>query len=288
MVADPDRTSRETKGPFLREIVMKTIVFAMLAVAGLAAAANAQVFNAVLVDGDARFTLGTNASAIGNGADTTFSVNGIAGPSHLSSAWWWVRVDGTDLRESAVYQPSGVTVTQASANQIRIVYNYANRFDLVVQFAVSGFEFGYGSLTQTVSIRNRSGSAKTFNLFNYNNVNVLGTPNDDSAQATGPQTIEFTDGAFPNTTATYEATNAIRVEGTSLVRDLLTNASIDDLSGGVVNAGPGDLEVGSQFSFTLGNNGVQSVSTTLTIIPTPGAVALMALGGLFAARRRRA
>jgi len=288
MVADPDRTSRETKGTFLREIVMKKTVLAMLVVAGLATAANAQVFNATLVDGDARFTLGTNASATGNGPDTTFSVNGIAGPSHLSSAWWWVRVDGTDTRENAVYQPIGVTITQASANQIRIVYNYANRFDLVVQFSVSGYEFGYGALTQTVSIRNRSGSTKTFNLFNYNNVNVLGTPNDDSASASGPQTIEFVDGAFPGTTATYEATSAIRVDAATGVRDLLTNASIDDLAGSVINAGPADLEVGSQFSFTLGNNGVQSVSTTLTIIPTPGAIALMGLGGLFAARRRRA
>jgi uncharacterized protein (TIGR03382 family) len=56
----------------------------------------------------------------------------------------------------------------------------------------------------------------------------------------------------------------------------------------VINSGPGDLEIGSQFAFTLDPLSVQTVSSTLTIIPTPGALALMGLGGLAMFRRRRA
>lgn len=270
---------------------MKNLAIGMGLVAGLAAGvANAQIapFNTTIVDNDARFFLGSNTSGPnGIGADTSFSVNGAAGPSHLSQAWWWVRVENVDTREYNVYQPTA-TVTTPAANQVRIVYNYAGQFDLIIQFTVSGFEYGYGSLTQTASIRNRSGSRMTFNLFNYNNVDVLGTAGNDVAAQTGPQTVDFRDGISPFVTATYEATNAIRVDSSTSIRDLLTNGVVDNLFGGIINGGPGDLEVGSQFQFDLNNNGVQSVSTTLTIIPAPGAAALLGIGGLIAGRRRRA
>lgn len=264
---------------------MKSIL-GLIVVAGLAASANAQTFggNTTITDANAVFTLGNNlGGSMGNGPATSFSVTGAGGANHTSSTWWWVRVDGIDGRENAVFQPTAI-VTNPAGNQIRIEYAYT-QFSLVLQFAVSGFDTGFGSLQQFATVRNRSAGALTFNLFNYVNVDVEATPNNDTATVTGPNTVEFNDAFI---TATYEASNAVRVDSATNVLGLLTNNSIDNLIGGVANGGPGDLEVASQFQFTLQRNGVQSVSTTLTIIPTPGAAALLAIGGLVAARRRRA
>jgi len=264
---------------------MKSLL-GLIVVAGLAASANAQTFGGAttITDGASVFTLGNNLGGpLGNGPATSFSVTGPGGVNHAASTWWWVRVDGIDGRENAVFQPTAV-VTNPAGNQIRIEYAYT-QFSLVLQFSVSGFDFGFGSLQQFATIRNRSNNALTFNLFNYVDVNVEGTPNNDVAAVTGPNTVEFTD-AF--TTATYEASNALQVDASGNVLGLLTNGIVNNLTGGLLAGGPADLEIASQFQFTLQRNGVQSVSTTLTIIPTPGAAALLAIGGLVAARRRRA
>lgn len=266
---------------------MKTAL-GILAAAGLAASASAQVFvppsATTITDGDAIFSLGNNlGGSTGSGPAASFSVNGVGGPSHIAATWWWVRVENVDTREFAVYQPTAVT-TNPAGNQLRISYNYAS-FTLALQFTVSGFEYGYGSLTQTASLRNRSGGTQVYNLINYVDMSVNGNQTSNTASLTGPNTVEFND-LF--TTATYEATNAIRVDAATNVLNLLTNNTVDNIGGGVVAGGPGHLEVASQFQFALNNNGVQSVSTTLTIIPTPGAAALLAVGGLVASRRRRA
>lgn len=260
-------------------------VFSIIVVAGLAASANAQTFNpanATITDSNAVFTLGNNtAGPTGNGPASTFSVTGPGGASNSAAAWWWVRVDGANSRENAVYQPTAV-VSNPAANELRIVYNYTS-FQLTLRFTVSGFDAGFGALTQTATIRNTSGGALSFNLFNYMDVNAGGTTT-NVASITGPNTADFSDGF---TTATYEASNALRIDTTNNVRGLLTNNSVDNLSGGTINS-LGDLEVAAQFAFTLPNNGVQTVSTTLTVIPTPGAAALLGVGGLVAFRRRRA
>jgi hypothetical protein len=256
----------------------------MIVVAGLAASANAQIFNpanTTITDGDAVFTLGNNTGGTtGNGPASTFSVTGPGGVSNSAAAWWWVRVGGQG-REDAVYRPTAV-VSNPAANELRIVYNYTS-FQLTLRFTVSGFEYGFGALTQTATVRNTSGGALDFNLFNYMDVNAGGTLN-NAGVITGPNTAEFSD-AF--TTATYEASNALRIDTTNNVRGLLTNNVVDNLGGGVINS-LGDLEVAAQFAFSLPNNGVQTVSTTLTVIPTPGAAALLGVGGLVAFRRRRA
>ncbi len=262
-------------------------VLSIIVLAGVAASANAQTIpaaNGTITDGDTVFTIGSNlGGSTGNGPASTLSVTGPGGISHSAAAWWWVRVDGVDTRENTVYAPTAV-VSNPAGNQLRVSYNYTG-FTLTLIFSVAGYENGFGALTQTATLRNTSGRNQTFNLFNYMNVNVNNTPNSNVATVTGPNTVEFSD---LGTTATYEASNAIRVDAANNVLGLLTNAGVDNLTGGVINSGPADLEVGAQFQFNLNNNGVQTVSTTLTIIPTPGAAALLGLGGLAAFRRRRA
>lgn len=267
------------------------VASSLIVLSGSAAFAQPSV-GGTIQDGPAIFSVlpGSNTGPLGNGAATSFSVNGPGGPNQLAAAWWWVRVDGQNtFRETALFQPDAqTTVSFPAGNQMRIVYNYGS-FIAIMQWTVSGFANGFGALTQTVTVQSLDPvNALRFNLFNYNDVNVFGTAGNDTATQTGANTVQFTDGAFPIVRATYESSNALRQDVITNVRDLLTDNDIDNLSGGVINSGPGDLEIGSQFAFTLDPLSVQTVSSTLTIIPTPGALALMGLGGLAMFRRRRA
>ncbi len=274
---------------------------AIIALSGLALTASAMaqpnVFGTIS-DGPAIFSIsppagpGDNVSDLGNGPSTYFTVNGAGGPNYLPNAWWWGRVAGVDNREFAVWRDaSQTTVSFPAANQMRIVYDYTNQpapFRLTMQWSVSGFANGDGELTQTVNIRNTGSAEQTFNLYNYNNIDVFGSPGNDSATQTGPNTVQFSDGQFPVVTQSYQGANALRVDTRPNILGLLTNGTVDNVTGGVVNAGPADLEIASQFIFTLAPGASQSISVVTSIIPTPGAVALLGLGGLVAGRRRRA
>lgn len=278
--------------------------FAIIALAGLtmtsAALAQPNVFGTIQ-DGPAIFTItpgapagpGDNVSDLGNGPSTYFTVNGAGGPNYLPNAWWWGRVSGVDGREFAVWRPQAqTTVSFPSASRMRIVYDYSGQaapFQLIMEWSVSGFVNGFGSLTQTCTVLNLDPTnTYTFNLYNFNNPDVFGTPGNDTAQQTGPNTVQFVDGIFPVVRASYEGATGFRVDTRPNILGLLTNGGIDNMVGGVINNGPADLEIASQFVFDLAPFSTQSVSATITIIPTPGALALLGVGGLAAARRRRA
>lgn len=272
-------------------MLSRTSAVALVLLAGSAAWAQPSV-GGQIQDGFAVFSIapGSNTGPTGNGAQTNFSVNGLGGPNQLSQAWWWFRVDGPNTtREEALFQNDANTVvSQPAANQLRITYNYGSFF-AIMQWTVSGFSNGFGALTQTLTIQSMDPvNTLAFNLFNFNDVDVFGTAGNDSATQTGAATVQFADGAFPVVRASYEGANLLRVDIGPNVQNLLTNNVVDNLAGGVVNGGPADLEIASQFRFDLSPMGVQTVSTTLTIIPTPGAMALAGLGGLLAIRRRRA
>ncbi len=268
---------------------LNVAALAALAISGTALAQPSVGGNAV--EGGAIFSIdpGSNTGAGGNGANTSFQVSGFPGLNYLPNAWWWMRVDGVDTRENALFRPDANTVvSNPAANQLQIVYNYGT-FTIRMRFSVADDGAGSATLVQSVRIQNNDlSNGYSINLFNYNNIDVFGTPGNDTAIQTGPNTVTLSDGILPFVTAAFEGANFIRVDTRPNVLGLLTNAGIDNMIGGVINNGPADLELATQFQFNLAPGGVQTVTSSITIIPTPGAAALLGLGGLMAARRRRA
>lgn len=256
----------------------------------------------------------------GTGATTFFSVNGPGGSNNVSQAWWWGRVTGSDPREFAVSVSNAVStfsnVAGPGGDAFTVTYVY-NRtvaggavvptLSIAVTWQVIGHglnEFGrpYASFVQTALVTNLTGSGAnnpatsfTFNLYNYNNFAPFGGALNKTAVQLSPSTIRFLDGADPLNRADYIATpgpggaaptiQVTNVTGVGSVRSLLTNSGVNNLVSSIA-AGPADLEVASQFVFTLAAGQAQSANVRV-IIPTPGAAALLSLGGLVAVRRRR-
>ncbi len=294
-----------------RSIIRSAAALITLAVASLA---HAQIgIGETITNNNAIFSIGDNTGgATGSGPATTFRVNGAGGATNLGQAWWWGRADvtggGGDPREQAVSLPTATKSKSAAGDSFSLTYIYTsgsgaslkNLLQLTVSFQVVGLgvgagAIGFGQLIQTVTVKNLSSTAFTYNLFNYNNLTDFGTPNNKSAQQLSPSKVRFIDGLNPLRRADYEVVSGpagtkidvSSTTGSPTVRGRLQDNSINNFAGSILNAGPANLEVGAQFVFAnLAPNASGSASVILTL-PTPGSAALLGLGGLLASRRKR-
>lgn len=261
-------------------------VLALLAVAGASSLAMAQVGSGgTATNNGASFTLADyTGTDTGTGATSSFSVGGAGNPDHAFQTWWWYRVEG-DTREHSFANASGWD--WSSPGKGRIEYT-TDDFFAVMSFQVTGIADGYGVLTQTLTVINTSNSTKTFNLFNYNDVDLAGTAAGDSATLNSPNVIRITDSASP-WVAFYEGTDAFGVDSFANLRGEFADNGVDNLNSNGLPFGPGDFTGAFQWSFMLDAGGAATASATLTIttIPTPGALALAGVGGLAAFRRKR-
>jgi MYXO-CTERM domain-containing protein len=264
---------------------MSKSVVGILAVAGLASAAFAQAGSGgTIVDGDTRFTLSSyTGGGTGVGPTADFVVDaGQTDTDHMFQAWWWFRLAG-DTRETTL---SNATSWSWVGNVGRLTYTYPT-FRATVQYVVTGIEPGLGFVTQTVTIFNTTNQPLTLDLFNYQDLDMAESASNDSATQAGANVISVTDGGNTGWRAEYEGTNAFQVASFDSLRDMLTDINVDNLNGTGLPFGPGDWTGGYQWSFTLSPFTAATASATVTIIPAPGALALLGLGGLIAGRRRR-
>lgn len=207
----------------------------------------------------------------------------VGGMNHIGSAWWWYRIDPRDSREYAF--ASSVSASRASTS-LTYVYQTA-AFRAVMEWRVLAAADNAGELRQTLTIENPSDQPLRITLFNYVDLMLAGTPGNDSAIQTEVDAVRFTDGQFPELRAVYQSSGSIRVDGDDRLHDLLTDGFADVLFGGVVDTGPGDLGVGSEFALLLGPGESQSVSVSLVLVPAPGAAGLFAVAAMALAPRPR-
>lgn len=267
-------------------------VAALLACTGAAAA---QGFPLAIEDPLAYFRQSAISGGVtGSGPTSILSPLGPDGPNFVNQAWWWGRVEGQDVREFAIFRPDMV-VTQPASNHMRAEFNYTvgSPLRLTMDFTVTRGADGTGfpgvsvTLRQSLTVQNTGTTPITLSLFNFNNVQVNGTPSNDLAIQTTATQMTFLDGEIPAYRYIYTAPGASAVQVGSNVRTLLTNSSINNLVTGVTESGPGNLEVAAQYTLTIAPGQSQTVQVIGSIVPAPGAAALLALGGLLAARRRR-
>jgi hypothetical protein len=255
-------------------------MLALAAPLALAAAALAQPgTGGTITHNNATFTQGdVPLSSVGTGPVGEFRVGGPGNPNHYFQSWWWARFPG-DTREHALYGPATAN-WGGSLGQLN--YSFPG-LPVVQTYQVIGTGSG-GVLVESITLTNTSNQPLSANLFHYLDLDLNGSASGDSAVLNGPNSIKVTDGPW---TAHYEGSGTYEVGGFPTVRDLLTNNSINNFSNSGLPFGPGDWTGGWQWSFTLQPNDMITLTASLSIIPAPASAAVLALGGLVAARRRR-
>lgn len=268
---------------------MRRVLLAVIGIAAAATSAFGQAgTNFTISDGGTTFFTGgatptTAASGLSISAD--FRVTGGAGTDHLFGNWWYYRLDGVNTREFRFANQTGPTIVAGNT----AIRNFTfPEFSATLTYQVAAISASSGMLTETLVITPLI--AGNLNIFNFADFFISGQDASDTSPTAGPGSMDIRDtvtGALLNFSASPTATN-FQVgpfsDITTLMGDLvpstLTNANT------TVPAGS-DIAGGFQWSVPV------AVGQPITlverfVVPAPGTAALFGLGGLLAARRRRA
>lgn len=227
-------------------------------------------------------------------------------PDHIFASAWWFRVNGVDTREytfgngAAAGGPSmtAVLVGDNTGNLDTGGWNYnvtgpgatAPSYAFTAQMRYQIFAgTGGPAVIQTALITNTGQSAINMSLFSYNDFDVNGTAGTDTYVHNG-NWYNIVDGPSTVNWAGFGST-AYQATAFAIVRGFLSDALITNLNNTVAGS-PGDFTGAYQWDgLALGVGQSVMVMGSFALngdpIPAPGAAALLALGGLAGARRRR-
>lgn len=144
-------------------------------------------------------------------------------------------------------------------------------------------------LAETLIIRNTGSVAQTVSFFQYVDFDLGNTIGGDIVQIEDGRVAvqaEIGGGIYLTETVVAPAPFAFEAGIFPNTRNSLLDNGITNLNN---NAGPfvGEATWAFQWNFTLAPNSQFTISKDKLIVPTPGALALVGLGGLVATRRRR-
>jgi hypothetical protein len=228
------------------------------------------------------------------GSTAWLDVNSSAGMNHwdlgfggnqLNQQWFWYRI-GNGLAQP-INTIGTASVSVNSANWIDVTYTSTSGplFSLTVSYVLTGGGVGSGTalIKENITVLNQSGSAiNNFNLFQYSDFNLLGTPGGDSViinstfdsvtQTEGSAGIgEVITDPFANRAEAAFVNNTLNNLNTIPGYDLNNN----------LTAGPGDVAWSFQWIADIANNEelliVKDKGVRITVIPEPSVMALVAL-----------
>ena len=297
---------------------------ALIAFAGLAAAqsiASAQTLTTMrLQDGLFRYTeSGITGASVRTGTGGGSANFGLIGTNTATTSttvvndvlfqnWWWYRSAG-DTREFALSNQTSGQLNLAG-NSATLRYNVpiggssTDRLIFELTYTLNQISPTQAAVTINWSIFNQSNVEQPVSFFAYADSDVGSSATDDNGTyipGSGFNTYR-NDNSLTDTANFFTMSADLRTNdrwqigafsGTDLTspRAALTNAAISNLSNNDTIGAAGDNAGALQWDLTIPAG--QSIGGRVTkgynyVIPSPGALALVGLGGLVAARRRRA
>lgn len=291
---------------------------ALLSFAGLAVAsvAQAQTISVIrLNDGLFRYaesglTSTFNRTGTGGGTGNTFGFIGTNTASTSTSVasnymfqnWWWYRSAG-DTREFALSNQT-LGAISAFGNSADIRYNEpiggstVDRLQFDFTYTLTQISPTQAAVTINWSITNLSQTEQSVAFFAYADADVLGSGGNDATYTqTGIANYFRVNASTSNSTqffsmaADQRLNDRWQITPFSTLRTNLSNTLVNNLANTDASTGAGDFTGAFQWDLVIGAG--QQVGGRVTkgynvLVPTPGAAALLGLGALAVARRRRA
>lgn len=266
----------------------KTLLMAMTAGAMAAASANAAVVQ--LFDGNATATVDTDVGM------RDWAVNGI---DNLFLQGFWFRTAGMNREFNVGTLP---LTGQFAVDTNPFVDNRPDMLSL--QYTGSGFTIEptwqlrgsvggsfHSDLAETITIHNTGRTTLAITFFQYSDFDLGGTVLDQLVRfnGAGNNTAHQEDaGGFAmSETVVTPAPSRWQVDSFPVVVNALEDGAVTDLNNNAGPIGPGDLTWAYQWDFVIPEGGSVVISKTKSLVPTPGSLALLALSGFVAGRRRR-
>jgi hypothetical protein len=272
---------------------MRTRVAFVVLAAGLAAPAFAQPY--MLEDGNSSTFFN-----VGGGSQIGWQVDGV---NQLFNQRFFYRVGG-EADESPVdmLPVTGVQATDTNGfddpriDTLAVRHAHPSGLEFRTSFTLRGGSIGSGTadLLESINISNPANNPGPLSVsfFQYVDFDLGGTAGGDFGQINLGPTISASqsDGAtfFVNETVVAPNPNGWQVGSFPSIVSLFGNGAIDNLNNFSGPIGPTDVTWAFQWNITLAPGQSFLISKDkLIFVPTPGAAALLGLGGLLAARRRR-
>jgi len=228
---------------------------------------------------------------------------GVGGTDNSYANWWWYRSNGVSTRELGIRQATGTAVkTTFGTNGV----NYAitdGTLQFDVSFLLTSMSATSANIYSSVRVTNNGGAAVDISLFNMMDLFLAGQDANDRVVSAGidgaDRAINFDDSVLTSFKGQHRGFGAsgFGVGSFSLVAGQVTDTSVDNFADINGYTTPADLTSVMQFnlgSIAAGATGfagaafaVDVQGNAVTAIPAPGAFALLGLGGLMVARRRR-
>lgn len=259
----------------------------------LASAASGQIV--VLEDGNASTTIDPDVVG-GQMGQTNWTVNGV---NHMFEQWFWIRA-GNDTAERPIsslvkfaQQTSDTNFAEDPRHDtlsLGYVEPGAARYQVFGTFTLRGGAPGQtlSDVAETLTIKNLTNAPLSFSFFQYADFDINGTAAGDSGQILlGRIPQQFEGGAFVTESVETPAPTRWQMDFFPVIRSSLGDAAITNLNNAAGPVGPGDLNWSLQWDFTLQPNQEYIISKDKIIVPAPGAMGVLAIGGLALVRRRR-
>jgi len=273
----------------------KVTTFGIVSMALLAAAgtANATVFT--LADGNSTATVDTNSVGGTRPGMNSWVVDGT---NQLFSQWFWYRVGSTGPEQRINSLPiagefSSNTNFDARHDTMSVLYSGGTGFSIEIRFTLRGGSAGSNrsDIAEQIRITNTTNAPLSMSFFQYSDFDLGGTTLDDFVGILSPNVVrqeDTTSGLGINETVVTPPANNWEVNTFPVTIGKLDDGNTDNLSGnGGPLIGPADFTWAYQWNITIPANRTFIISKDKSITPAPGALALLGLGGLAIARRRR-
>lgn len=211
------------------------------------------------------YTLASGNSTVSIDPGSSIGVNSWALDeiNQLASQWWYYRIG--DTQQQPINQLAVPVVTQSAPNVIDLLYR-GQAVDVLLRYILNGGQIGSGNATlaEMVRIQNKTAAPLTFHLFEFTDLNLDNTPDNDSAALINQTTVAQWDGALITTESASTGgmtpvPDRWEIGNASDIFHRLNNAPILDLSNGVTPFS-GDVAFAFQWEMPIPAGGTQVLS----------------------------
>jgi hypothetical protein len=254
-----------------------------LALVGVAGLSEAQIVT--LADGNSVVQINTGSQA----GMFNWSVDGV---NQLSQQQFWYRI-GPAGGESTINTLSAPTIVTPDAHTLFLTYNNG-ALSTEVDFNLAGGTVGshQSGMGESLTLINHTASPMDLHFFQYADFDLGGVTGGQTSQLSKNLGGLFND-AFQSGAGVTVSETAV-VPGANHGEANLFNATLVKLNDAnpttlndVANSGSGDATWALEWDLSLGAGQSQLISKTLSIVPEPGVLALVSMGFVAFAFRKR-